>query len=216
MKRFCNNDYNLRRSVRYREIESLYLSLSGSGVPLILDLGANIGLSSLYFCKNWPLAKIVALEPERRNLETLLLNIKGIPSIDAIHAAISSHDGTVRITNPDDDAWGYRTQETAEGGAASIRAMSVDSVIETIDIKDRPLYPFIAKIDIEGFEENLFLKNTDWVRQFPVIAIELHDWMLPGEGSSRNFFKTIANGNWDVVFHGELALCISNDFRASV
>ena len=113
---FCNNDYNLRRSVRYLEIESLYLSLSGSGVPLILDLGANIGLSSLYFCKNWPLAKIVALEPERRNLETLLLNIKGIPSIDAIHAAISSHDGTVRITNPDDDAWGYRTQETAEGG----------------------------------------------------------------------------------------------------
>lgn len=116
LKRFCNNDYNLRRSVRYREIESLYLSLSGSGVPLILDLGANIGLSSLYFCKNWPLAKVVALEPERRNLETLLLNIKGIPSIDAIHAAISSHDGTVRITNPDDDAWGYRTQETAEGG----------------------------------------------------------------------------------------------------
>jgi len=102
------------------------------------------------------------------------------------------------------------------GGAASIRAMSVDSVIGTIDIKDRPLYPFIAKIDIEGFEENLFLKNTDWVRQFPVIAIELHDWMLPGEGSSLNFFKTIANGNWDVVFHGELALCISNDFRAPV
>jgi hypothetical protein len=35
--------------------------------PLILDLGANIGLATLYVAKNWPKAHIIAVEPNKAN-----------------------------------------------------------------------------------------------------------------------------------------------------
>jgi len=38
--------------------------------------------------------------------------------------------------------------------------------------------PFIAKIDIEGFEHELFSKKTDWIKDFYPITLEIHDWMM--------------------------------------
>ena len=38
---------------------------------------------------------------------------------------------------------------------------------------------FIVKVDIEGFEQNLFLSNTNWIDNCMLIIIELHDWMIP-------------------------------------
>jgi hypothetical protein len=52
--------------------------------------------------------------------------------------------------------------------------------------------PFIVKIDIEGFEDDLFSRNTDWVDLFPVLIIELHDWMLPGARVTQKFLADIA------------------------
>jgi len=40
--------------------------------------------------------------------------------------------------------------------------------------------PFIAKIDIEGAEFDLFRENLEWVDATPIITIELHDWHTPG------------------------------------
>ena len=37
----------------------------------------------------------------------------------------------------------------------------------------------LIKIDIEGGESELFEKNIEWIEKFPLIIIELHDWMLP-------------------------------------
>jgi len=36
-----------------------------------------------------------------------------------------------------------------------------------------------------------------------VMIIELHDWLMPGQGTSRNFFKRLAENNFDVVLQGE-------------
>ncbi|HUF09420.1 MAG TPA: hypothetical protein VMO47_08880, partial [Rhodothermales bacterium] len=52
--------------------------------------------------------------------------------------------------------------------------------------------PFLIKIDIEGFEDDLFSNNTDWVDQFPLMIVELHDWMLPGARVSRHFLREVA------------------------
>ena len=42
------NEYNLRRLARWQEIVALYADIEK---PLILDLGANIGLATLYFAQ---------------------------------------------------------------------------------------------------------------------------------------------------------------------
>ncbi len=43
------------------------------------------------------------------------------------------------------------------------------------------------KIDIAGFEEDLFSKCTEWIDAFPVLMVELHDGMLPGEALLAQF-----------------------------
>ena len=49
----------------------------------------------------------------------------------------------------------------------------------------------IIKIDIEGFEDELFKKNTEWLDKFKIIIIELHDWMKPYNKKSYNFQRSM-------------------------
>jgi hypothetical protein len=60
--------------------------------------------------------------------------------------------------------------------------------------------PLILKIDIEGGEDALFNGNTIWLDKFPLVIIELHDWMLPFSGSSRNFIKSVAQYDFDFLY----------------
>ena len=70
--------------------------------------------------------------------------------------------------------------------------------------------PFVAKIDIEGGESELFAPPTDWVDQFPLLIEELHDWLLSGQGMSRSFLKCIAGLNRDFAHIGENIFSIRN------
>ena len=62
--------------------------------------------------------------------------------------------------------------------------------------------PLICKIDIEGGESDLFSANDAWIDQFPLIIIELHDWLLPGTSNSKNFLSAISKRNFDIVYRG--------------
>jgi len=201
---FGNNEYNLRRLARWHEIVALYARIER---PLILDLGANIGLAALYFAKNWPKAHIIAVEPGEANFRLMRANIDGLPNIKAVNAAVANEDGAVRIVNPTADAWALRTERATPGATDTVPALSVGSLITRAP---RNCRPFIAKIDIEGFESELFSKNIDWVKSFPIIIIELHDWLLPGQGTSNNFLRAIACQSRDFVIIGENVVSISN------
>lgn len=64
--------------------------------------------------------------------------------------------------------------------------------------------PFIAKIDIEGFESDLFARNTGWIEDFFAIAVELHDWMLAGQRGSGTFQTAMAaRTGFEVFLKGE-------------
>lgn len=206
---FANNDYNLRRLKRWSEIFELYTSFASQGCPLILDLGAYIGLSSLYFAKNWPKAHIIAVEPEEQNYRMMCENLAGIGNVLLLHAAVASEDGAVNIVNPDAEAWAMRTEVAAREttGTGIIDGLSVQSLLR---MAPQNSFPFIVKIDIEGFESNLFSKNTDWVEQFPIIIIELHDWMLPGQGVATNFLRVIAQQHRDLLLVGENVISVRN------
>ena len=111
------NELNLRRlQPHWNEIRALYSRIER---PLILDLGANIGLGTLYFAKNWPKAHIIAVEPDDRNFRVLKANVEGMSNITPIEGAVASEDGVVQITNPDDEAWALRTKRVSSAGPNS-------------------------------------------------------------------------------------------------
>jgi hypothetical protein len=41
------------------------------------------------------------------------------------------------------------------------------------------------------------------MNEFALIIIELHDWMLPMQGSSKPFFKAISNLDFEILQKGE-------------
>jgi len=103
---------------------------------------------------------------------------------------------------------GIRYAERPRGApAASITAAAGRVVAEKAAAGSAP---FIAKIDIEGGEADLFTPPTDWVDQFPLMIVELHDWLMPGQGTSRTFLQCVAGRDRDFVHIGENVFSIRN------
>jgi FkbM family methyltransferase len=206
---FVDNHYNMRRFARYPEICRLFRETARDRTPLILDCGANIGLSSLYFAKNWPSAHIIAVEPDPGNFELLCRNVAAHANIQPLQAAVGGDDGPVRIINADASDWARRTERASAGAPDAIIGLSVQSLI-SIAPPPRIYQPFLVKIDIEGFEKDLFASNREWIVRFPVLIIELHDWLLPGQGTSHSFLEAIAPLDRDFLFFDENVFSIAN------
>lgn len=85
-------------------------------------------------------------------------------------AAIGSIEGSASLSDPGEGEWGYRT---ARDHAGNLSILSMNSLLESSASGNGT--PFIAKIDIEGAEADLFAANTDWVQRFDLLIIELHD-----------------------------------------
>ncbi|GJP66952.1 hypothetical protein CLOP_g23817 [Closterium sp. NIES-67] len=81
----------------------------------ILDAGANIGLASLVFAMRFPDALIVALEPARDNFELLQRNVKHLPQILPVNAALWSEDTQIAVTaGRREGFWAYETHVCGE------------------------------------------------------------------------------------------------------
>jgi len=195
---FSEHEYSLRSLKRQNDIIEEYNSIIKSGKqPLIIDCGANIGISSLYFSIMYPDAKIIAVEPDIDNFNQAVKNCHSVKNVTVLNKAISSRDGFVDIISNTNDATGHRTAHTDDEDG--IPSTSINSIINV----ESGLVPFIIKVDIEGFEDTLFSDNTDWISACMLLTIELHDWMLPKSKSSQTFLKTISNHDRDFVIRGE-------------
>jgi len=207
---FGSLDYDLRRLRRYGELTSLYEAVTQRGrTPLVVDLGANIGMAALYFASVWPSCHVLALEPAVDNFQMLFENTQELDSVTAWHAGIASAAGRMRVANPEAEKWAYQTAPAADGGGATVAAVTVASILEKFSTESG-YDPFIIKIDIEGAEADLFRTETEWIERFPILIIELHDWMLCGQANSANFLRAIAPLGRDFVHMGENVFSIAN------
>ena len=199
---FFERSYTTDHLVRAKEIIDFYESVPD---PVIVDAGANIGAAAVWFSLTYPKAKVLAIEPDVSNYELLSHNAAAFPSIVPLNAAIASSSGTLYLTDPGVGAWGYRTADQPSERSYAVAAMTLEQVIAKTNGT-----PFILKIDIEGAESDLFSRHSEELNKFPLVIIELHDWMLPGESNSRNFLKWHIEMERDFVHFGENVFSISN------
>lgn len=86
----------------YREIfeDELYapqgLSLPDDAV--VFDVGANIGMFSLFAATRWPGARIFAFEPAREVFDALRRNVAHLPNVKVFNTAIGDVNGVKEIT----------------------------------------------------------------------------------------------------------------------
>lgn len=206
---FGSEDYSLAALRRGEELRQIYeRTVISGGKPLILDAGANIGASVVYFCMSYPGAHVLALEPAPDNFELLLRNANGL-DVDARCAGIAAASGHAVLLDPGLGEWGYRTCRTfPEGDGPTVALCAAAQIVAQKAAEG--FVPFIAKIDIEGGEADLFSRDTGWIDEFPLLIVELHDWLLPHSANSRNFLKCVSQRDRDFVYVGENVFSIRN------
>lgn len=203
-----NSEYNFHRLHHGAELMQLYDRIALSKAPLIVDAGANIGASPLYFALSFPKASVVAIEPERDNFELLAANSEGL-RIECVRGALASKFGSIDLVDPGEGSWGFRVS-TVGAGKTINQTVPCVTINDIYDKHTPECAPFIVKIDIEGGEHELFSANTEWVAKTPLIIIELHDWLLRGQAKSRSFLRCISGYDRDFVSVGEIIFSIDN------
>jgi FkbM family methyltransferase len=132
----------------------------------IVDLGANIGVTSLYFASIYPSARFVCVEPLPSNLALLARNV-GPLGATVVEAAVSDSCGTVTFddTRP---AWGGGLSDM---GNITVESISVDEILRR-HLPGRDVD--ILKMDIEGGEQRVFTGPMEWLDRVKCIVAELH------------------------------------------
>ena len=164
----------------------------------IIDGGANIGLTSIYFAIKYPKAQIVSIEPEAGNFEMLRKNTQHYPNISLLNTGIWNHKTNLTIVDTGKGNNSFIVEELSAPAKDSISAVSIEDIINEKKWKSVD----ILKLDIEGSEKNVFEKNYEsWLPLVRVLIIELHDRII--NGCSETVFKALANYNFSTALKGE-------------
>jgi len=173
----------------------------------IIDGGANIGLTSVFFANKYPQANIVAVEPEEGNFEMLKKNTKNYRKIGLIKAGIWSHPTILSVIDEGKGNNSFTVTEILSPEIDSIKAISIYDIMQergwdTIDI---------LKLDIEGAEKNVFEKNFEqWLPWVKILIIEFHDRMV--EGCSSIVSKALSNYYFRSEIKGENTIFYNKEF----
>lgn len=153
----------------YQEIfvEQIYAFQFGGPAPKILDLGANIGLSVLYFKQLYPQADITAFEADPRIFDYLKKNIhgNGFSDVKLINKAAWHENVTLQFRSEGAD--GGRAALAGDGNLVSVEAIDIGEFLH-----DRQ-FDFL-KMDIEGAEEYVFPACKDYLAGFRFVFVEFH------------------------------------------
>ena len=135
--------------------------------PRILDLGANIGLSVLFFKSLYPKARITAFEADPTIFGYLKKNVhgNGYTDVELINKAAWHENTTLQFSS-----------EGADGGRAAYAGDTNLISLEAIDINQflkAHQFDFL-KMDIEGAEEFVIPACQDHLKTFQYVFLEYH------------------------------------------
>lgn len=134
------------------ELRALAQSLRSTPATFI-DIGANVGLWSLYAASVAPHAKIIAIEPEPGNLKRLRFNVQSNPdvSIRVVDAALGASCGEVGIVLHHADRGGTRTVPITQRNDLTVPCLTLLEVLR----EERVSSIDALKIDIECSEDTV-------------------------------------------------------------
>lgn len=137
---------------------------------VILDIGGNIGISSIYFAGCFPQARIYAFEPVKANFELLQRNIAPYPNIRAFPVGLGDQNATVELYGSDDPTnhGGYTVLDRHNDGGrkTTIELRNANDFLREQGITRVDM----IKIDTEGSEHRILtsldpslLKGVKWI-----------------------------------------------------
>lgn len=177
----CRNQYSsdilvlkqVFETEEYKIISSLVSNNDIQGE--IIDLGANIGLTSIYFANLFPNKMVISVEPDPSNYSLLEENCKRYSNISSINFAVSEiSDVRFEINDSFRDGldWSKSVKKSSKG---TIPGITIDGLIDHFSIKEIS----ILKIDIEGYEKFIFeYGDLNFLKSVKLISLEVHEEVI--------------------------------------
>jgi len=164
--------------------------------PVIIDGGANVGYSSIFFSSTYPTAKIVAVEADPQTYAMLEANVSHHPNVSPRLAALWSHDRGVSLMLGSKRSWSNFVTDKPSSHELT-PSVRLDQLVGT---NERVL---LIKLDIEGSERDACTTSREILRSSPVIIIEPHDFMLPGNACLAPLLSALVGQDRDILISGE-------------
>lgn len=149
-----------------------------------LDVGANIGVTSIILSHYLSAGHIYSFEPGPNVFERLQQNTERLPNVTVGNTAVSSASGTVAFS--EHSAYGH----ILSGGGIQVSAQTVDQIVDGLCLQRLDF----VKVDVEGFEPQVFEGAVDTLAKFdPAIYFEFNTWCLLAHSASDpiSFLKSV-------------------------
>jgi FkbM family methyltransferase len=169
----CSNVRSLAFAFQDVVLSGHYAVDLGIPGPRIIDCGANIGLSVLYFHHRYPGARITAFEPAPGAFQNLKHNTAGIDHLRLECAAVGGRDSKMEMWIEDDSmhAGAYHREGVTQRAMVPVKRLSpyIDQPVD------------LLKLDVEGAESDVLheLEASRALGNVKAMVVEFHHNLGP-------------------------------------
>lgn len=155
----------------------IYAARLSGGAPLVIDGGANIGLSVIYFKRLCPRCRVIAFEPDPAACAALRHNVAsfGLADVEIHERAIWTADARLDFAALGDVSG--RLAAPQEAGTTRVQAVRLrDWLVEPVAL---------LKLDIEGAETVVVLDCAERLALVELAFIEYHSFAAAPQALDR-------------------------------
>jgi FkbM family methyltransferase len=175
------------QGIREIFIDEIYRLPDGASPTSLIDLGANIGLATLWLCRTYHIDDALAVEPVSANIAILEANLRdnNLRAV-VVPAAVGSADGVATFS----DGASTNLGRIAATGVP-VEVVGMDRLIARLRTA-----PSLLKMDIEGAEGDVILGTAPtWLASFDLVVTELH----PEHVNIDDIIKVFAKQGFDYM-----------------
>lgn len=164
---------------------------------VIVDGGANIGLSTIFFKMQFPDSKVFCIEPEIGNFQMLEKNTVQYEDVELIRKGLWGSTTSIFLNKGAFTVDNYISLRPTESTIEEISCISIPDLMKEHNLNKID----ILKLDIEGAEKNILSASTGWLDNVGCLMIETHDRMISGTG--KVLLDAMYNYDFDLEVQGE-------------
>ena len=204
--------YYLRHGSWAPSLQYLISTLFANGPGTFIDVGANIGLTTIPVAQNNDKLSFYAFEPESNNYSYLRKNIiaNGLESkIKTFNLALFSEDCTLDMELSTDNMGDHRIRRQSVANSqgnyyneqsrptVKIQARKLDSILNVHDL----IKPIIMKVDTQGAEVRVFSGAKSFLEAVDYLIVEYWPYGLRRMGdTTESLFAIISQFHWGAVY----------------
>jgi FkbM family methyltransferase len=151
---------------------------------LIVDLGAHVGATVVFWRQRYPGAEIVAVEPDPESFSRLNRHVGDDPGVQLLQAAVVERSGPVRFVGSG-SSWASHLAREGEDDAIEVQGLSFPDLLAQAAPGRRI---DLLKVDIEGAEPSVLASPLSSIS---TLVVETHD--SSGEPAEDPTLETVAS-----------------------